>query len=198
MEKTGNYPIPRPTNPLLFSQVHRDTLHGLDTYVRQSIRGWPRLPMFIPTSYVYAASSNRVKSRPTNRVTEKLIQKATQTVLPNGGKTTKRKILPRCSDSPTKLGNSPVVQKRPPITFVQNERCAVSPSPATSPNGGTVSTDWNENDLSSSDVSVVLRLVLPPTKSNFISSIKVLPESSKPIALLLATEQGAFSTEQYR
>ncbi|KER31348.1 hypothetical protein T265_02399 [Opisthorchis viverrini] len=127
-------------------------------------------------------SSNRVKSRPTNRATEKLVQKSTQTVLSNGGKTSKKKVLSPCLDSPTKFGNSPVVQKRPPINFVQNERCAAFPSPATSPLGGTVNTDWNENDLTSSDVNLVLTLVFPPTRNNFISSIGFPPESSKPIA----------------
>ncbi|GAA50884.1 retrovirus-related Pol polyprotein from type-1 retrotransposable element R2 [Clonorchis sinensis] len=57
MEITMNYLIRRLTYSLVLGQVHRNTLKRLDNYIRQSIRGWLRLPKDTPISYIHAGNN---------------------------------------------------------------------------------------------------------------------------------------------
>ncbi|GAA49823.1 retrovirus-related Pol polyprotein from type-1 retrotransposable element R2 [Clonorchis sinensis] len=53
-----NYLIRRLTYSLVLGQVHRNTLKRLDNYIRQSIRGWLRLPKDTPISYIHAGKQH--------------------------------------------------------------------------------------------------------------------------------------------
>ncbi|GAA56046.1 retrovirus-related Pol polyprotein from type-1 retrotransposable element R2 [Clonorchis sinensis] len=46
------------TYSLVLGQVHRNTLKRLDNYIRQSIRGWLRLPKDTPISYIHAGKQH--------------------------------------------------------------------------------------------------------------------------------------------
>ncbi|GAA55723.1 retrovirus-related Pol polyprotein from type-1 retrotransposable element R2 [Clonorchis sinensis] len=48
----------RLTYSLVLGQVHRNTLKRLDNYIRQSIRGWLRLPKDTPISYIHAGKQH--------------------------------------------------------------------------------------------------------------------------------------------
>ncbi|GAA47271.1 retrovirus-related Pol polyprotein from type-1 retrotransposable element R2 [Clonorchis sinensis] len=58
MEITMNYLIRRLTYSLVLGQVHRNTLKRLDNYIRQSIRGWLRLPKDTSISYIHAGKQH--------------------------------------------------------------------------------------------------------------------------------------------